>query len=199
MNRPMRCSRVLELLDDHVDGLLPADAAEGVRDHLDHCSECRQTAIAARAASTSLATWGDHEPPPCCFDQILAKIDSLPPQALRRPAPRTGSASPRRVLRWAAPTLAAAAAVVAAFVVEEGRRRPAPMLSRTAPAAVAAAANVRPGARPAPRSTALLPGERYLHIDRSAWDPAIRRIPSEFIAPTLPANFDDRSLFDRPR
>ena len=35
-------------------------------------------ALVARAASTSLAAWGDDEPAPCCFDQILAQIDALP-------------------------------------------------------------------------------------------------------------------------
>jgi anti-sigma factor RsiW len=195
MNRTMRCSRVLELIDDHVDGLLPAGDAEGVRDHLDDCQECRETALAARAASTSLATWGDHEPPAWCFDQILAKIDSLPPQALRRPPSRSGSSSPRRVLRWAAPTLAAAAAVVAAFVVQEGRRRPMAAPSRTVPTVVATPSAVSIDSRP----STLLPGEVYLHIDRSAWDPAIRRTPSGVVAPALPANFDESSFFVVPR
>lgn len=193
----MRCSRVQEILDDHVDGLLPSDDAERVRSHLDGCTDCRESALAARAASTSLATWGDHEPPPCCFDQILAKIDSLPPQALHRPVSRRAAPFSRRSLRWAAPALATAAAVVVAFVVHDGRRRTTPAALRTGPAVVAASSLSAPSS--VRGASSLRPGEEFVHIDRSAWDPAIRRIPGGFVPPTLPATFDEGAFFAAPR
>lgn len=112
------CSRVRLLVDDQVDGLLPVGDAENVRDHLDLCADCRQIAEAARAASMSLAAWGDVEPPPSCFDGILAKIRALPPEALARPALVSAAGRRREALRrWAGPSMAAAAAVIAAVIV----------------------------------------------------------------------------------
>ena len=59
----MRCKKVVLLLDDHVDGLLAAPEAEAIRDHLDGCRDCRETALALKAASASLSTWNDVEAP----------------------------------------------------------------------------------------------------------------------------------------
>jgi len=131
------CASVLRRIDDHVDGLLPAEEAERVRDHLDRCGDCRETALAAKAASTSLAAWGDLDPPGDCFDRILSKIDALPPAALERPAfVAARRPSALRTLRGWAPTAAAAAAVVTAFVLwDGGATRPAPIRGPVGPTA----------------------------------------------------------------
>ena len=134
----MRCKTVLERLDDHVDGLLPAPQAEAIRDHLDLCFDCRETALALKAASSSLSTWNDADAPPDCFDRILARIDALPPETLTRPArrsllpmmPRFDAADVARYRRVATSGLAAAAAVLGALVVT---RTDAPAVRRARP------------------------------------------------------------------
>ena len=121
----MRCKKVLVRLDDHVDGLLPAPQAEAIRDHLDLCDECRETAFALKAASASLSIWDDADMPDGCFDKILARIDALPADALARPPrrnllplmPRFDAADVARYRRVATGGLAAAAAVLGALVV----------------------------------------------------------------------------------
>ena len=121
----MRCKKVKERLDDHVDGLLAAREAEAVREHLDACAECRETSLALRAASSSLSSWRDVEPPAACFDRIMSAIDALPPETLARPARRGAFSFLPRVeainisrLRWTVTSgLAAAAAVMAAVLV----------------------------------------------------------------------------------
>lgn len=121
----MRCKKVKERLDDHVDGLLAAREAEAVREHLDACAECRETSLALRAASSSLSSWQDAEPPAECFNRILLAIDAMPPETLVRPArrgarsflPRTEAFGVARA-RWMATSgLAAAAAMMAAVLL----------------------------------------------------------------------------------
>lgn len=124
----MRCSSVRRRIDDHVDGLLPAEEAERVRDHLDQCGDCRETAFAAKAASTSLAVWGDLEPPADCFARILHKIDTLPADALTRSSlsqsSRRGGARRAwaRIVRISVPAAAAAALVGAVLVTDDPER-----------------------------------------------------------------------------
>src|SRR5438105_104230 len=84
----MRCKRVLDRIDDHVDGLLDAKNAGAIRDHMDACDDCRETGLAVRAATTTLSTWNDVEPPGDCYDKILAKLEALPLEAYERAAPR---------------------------------------------------------------------------------------------------------------
>lgn len=121
----LRCARVRRRIDDHVDGLLPARDSEEVRDHLDRCTACCEAALLARCASVSMARWTPSEPPADCFDAILRRVDSLPPEAL---APRT---PPRRTswTRFALPAGIAAAAVVVVSIVttqrDEARARAA--------------------------------------------------------------------------
>ena len=141
----MRCKKVMERLDDHVDGLLAAPEAEAIRDHLDLCTECRETSLAMKAASASLATWNDAEPPAACFDKILARIDAIPAEALLPPAPRAFfSRLPRfetvraARVRWFATSGLAAAASVLAMV----------NLSRTEAHAVRRVAREQPAAAP---------------------------------------------------
>ncbi len=135
----MRCDSIRARIDDHVDGLLPLTEAEAVRDHLESCAPCRTEALAARAASTSLAAWGDVEPPAHCFDVILRRIDSLPPEALERPRRRRRLAPVVRLVdhRWIGTGgLAAAAAVLAGFTVaawEDSVVRPAPVRRNRVP------------------------------------------------------------------
>ncbi len=110
----MSCSDIRAILEDYVDGLVAAPVAERVRDHLDRCEACRLDVDASRAASLSMASWGDLEPPADCFDKILARIEALPPDALE-PVPAPPKASWRgRGLGWWAVT---ATAVAATFLV----------------------------------------------------------------------------------
>lgn len=138
----MRCKKVLERLDDHVDGLLAAPEAEAIRGHLDVCTECRETSLALSAATASLSSWNDAELPSDCFDKILARIDSLPPEALAHPAPRGFfNRLPRfesiraARIRWMATSgMAAAAAVLSAVLLSQAEQRPIRRL-RLAPSA----------------------------------------------------------------
>jgi anti-sigma factor RsiW len=147
----MRCKKVLERLDDHVDGLLAAPEAEAVRDHLDACVDCRETSAALTAATSSLSKWHDAEPPADCFDKILSRIDNLPAEALAHSAPRGFfSRLPRfesvrtARIRWFATSgLAAAAAVLAAVqlprVETRGLHRAAPRASQPVSGGISAA------------------------------------------------------------
>jgi hypothetical protein len=151
------CDEVLVKIDDHVDGLLPAPEAEAIRDHLDVCADCRDTALATRAATASLATWGDIEPPEGAFDAILAKIDALPADVLERipaPAPkrvpfRLDGEGATRTRRFATTGLAAAAAVLAALVIAKSEprtsRRPVTAAVPSMPVAASGAASDRAG------------------------------------------------------
>lgn len=132
----MRCKKVLERLDDHVDGILPAPESETIRNHLDGCKECRETALAVNAASASLGAWNDIEPPADGFERILARLEALPLEAFERPVavapknriaqflPWLETARAERV-RWVSTSgLAAAAAVLAAVLISRTDPRP---------------------------------------------------------------------------
>lgn len=205
----MNCERVLRNIDDHVDGLLPAQEAESVRDHLDTCRDCRETAAASKAASTSLAVWGDLDPPSACFDQIMAKIQALPPETLERGANRGVNRQvvpmQRRVLRWAVPSLAAAAAVVAVFV---GMEQSPPRSTRIPGVGPVSASAL--GASPVNRrllTNGLYPGEERIHIDPAAWRSSVRGTEprdadgNPFMrGRALPASgTSDVLIFDQPR
>ncbi|MCE9634600.1 MAG: zf-HC2 domain-containing protein [Planctomycetes bacterium] len=202
----MNCERVLRNIDDHVDGLLPAEEAESVRDHLDTCRDCRETAAASKAASTSLAVWGDLDPPSACFDQIMAKIQALPPETLERGAARNArrnvAPTHRRILRWAVPSVAAAAAVVVAFVGTEHR---APKSARVPGAGpVAASAIASPSGSRAMLADGLYPGYERVHLDPNAWLQGVRRSDSGTNQLTRPrvvpaAQFSDGGVFASPR
>lgn len=200
----MNCERVLRNIDDHVDGLLPAEEAENVRDHLDRCRDCRETAAASKAASTSLAVWGDLDPPAACFDQIMAKIQALPPETLARGSNRAAVRNvvpmSRRILRWAVPSVAAAAAVVVVFV---GMERRAPRSTRVPGAGpVTASALASPtGSRPL-LANGLYPGEERVHVDSAAWRSSVRGpVANPFLnGRTVPASGHTEVLiFDEPR
>lgn len=120
----MRCKKVIALLEDHVDGLLPVPQSEEIRDHLDVCADCRETSLALKVTTSRLAAWSDDEPPADCFDRILSRIEALPAEAYDRPVMRHVSrmayldALSAARLRWFATSgLAAAAAVLATLVV----------------------------------------------------------------------------------
>lgn len=144
----MRCKKVLERLDDHVDGLLAAPEAEAIRGHLDLCTECRETSFALSAATASLSSWNDTELPSDCFDKIMARIDSLPAEALAHPAPRGFFARLPRFetiraarIRWMATSgMAAAAAVLSAVLLSQADERPVRRL-RLAPAPISVVSN----------------------------------------------------------
>jgi anti-sigma factor RsiW len=151
----MRCKKVRERLDDHVDGILAAREAEAVRDHLDACADCREMSLALRAASSSLSSWQDAEPPAECFNRILLAIDAMPPETLVRPARRGARLfSPHAEVfgvmraRWMATSgLAAAAAMMAAV-----------MLTRTEPQTLRRL-------RLQPATTAVVAGPSWLQDD----------------------------------
>ena len=172
----MRCTRVLRRIDDHVDGLLPAPEAESIRDHLDACAECREAAEVARVSSTSLASWDQVvAPSDGCFDAILRRVGSLPPETLaRRPAPPWS--------RWASPVALAAAAAVVAAVLTANRDDPSRPTTRAA---------VRPetlSARLALRSV-----DESVHVVDQRLDDGVRRRaanPRRDTVPVVPVMFD---------
>jgi anti-sigma factor RsiW len=176
----MRCSRVKTRIDEHADGLLPAGEAEAVRDHLEACGACRDLAFAAKAASASLRQWGDLEPPADGFAKLMARIEALPPDAMRAPAPVLQLRPQSFYEKWAMPAgVAAAAAVVAGFVVG-GLFAP----------------NVRDLR---PELAVTHPGEVVVHRDPE--DPSLRRrFPADIVetrpaanglqVPVVPVNFD---------
>jgi anti-sigma factor RsiW len=174
----MRCKKVQDRLDDHVDGLLPAPEAEAIRDHLDLCFDCRETALALKAASASLSTWNDADAPPDCFDKILARIDALPPEALRHAPrrsllpmmPRFDSADVARYRRVATGGLAAAAAVLGALVV--ARTETPSSVRRVAPRTAAPDAPVSPAGWY--QNSYLDNGLFYERGDRMTWPRAPR-------------------------
>ncbi len=117
----MRCAKVRTLLDDHVDGLLPADRSGAVRAHLDSCSACDQEFELLRGATAPLSAWGDLAPPPGCFERILARIEALPPE-MHMPAATPAQPSLRFLrggARWLVTSGAVAAAVLVAAIAVE--------------------------------------------------------------------------------
>ena len=117
----MRCSKVRSLLDDHVDGVLPAERSSQVRAHLDACPDCEQEHELLRAATAPLSAWGDLQPPADCFARILERIEALPPEVH---VPASQPAGPslhflRGGARWLVTSGAAAAAVLIAAVALE--------------------------------------------------------------------------------
>ncbi len=193
----MRCSKTRTLIDDHADGLLPAREAELVRDHLEACAECRDLAFAAKAASASLARWGDLEPPKGAFAGILARIDALPPESLARPAFRP--VRPTLLRRFAMPVGLSAAAALLAVVAMSSFVRPSRSPSEPADGA-------NGDAVVATATGGLRPGEVFLARDPD--DPALRRRPNPLRvipatnpsspfddgghdSPVIPAGFDD--------
>jgi anti-sigma factor RsiW len=121
----MRCKTVRRLIDDHVDGLLPTGRSERVRAHLERCETCHADSEATRAASTSLAVWGDLEAPAGCFDSILDRIDQLPAEARDRGPAQPVQFLTARAVKWLATGgMAAAAAVMAGVSIEMSREAP---------------------------------------------------------------------------
>ena len=174
----MRCTSVLRRIDDHVDGVLPAPVAEQIRDHLDACEDCREIAEATRLATSSLAEWDQGDAPSdACFESILRRVDSLPPDAFgRRPV------SPWS--RWLGPAgLAAAAAVLAAALIahrdvaDRDTQRTDPFRAETMAA----------------RVTGPRPGEEFVHVTDRRLDDGVRRRganPRKDPAPVVPVRFD---------
>jgi len=117
----MRCSKVRSLLDDHVDGVLPAERSSRLRAHLDACPDCDQEHELLRAATAPLSAWGDLQPPADCFARILERIEALPPE-MHVPASQPAGPSLRFLrggARWLVTSGAAAAAVLIAAVALE--------------------------------------------------------------------------------
>jgi anti-sigma factor RsiW len=197
----MRCSTVQTLIDDHADGVLPAREAEAVRDHLEACAPCRDLAFAAKAASASLAQWGDLDPPADGFAKLMSRIEALPPEALR-PAAKIHQLSQWRLIprkQWSMPAgVAAAAALLAGFAFFD-----AP------PARTQRDVNVTSLSESTAHRTQLRAGEVYVRRDPD--DPALRRsmqrplgapggVPAALTpAPDLvPVRFGDAFGDDRP-
>jgi anti-sigma factor RsiW len=175
----MRCAKTRTLIDDHADGLLPTREAELVRDHIEACAGCRDLAFAAKAASASLSRWGDLDPPQEAFDRILARVESLPPESLDRPAFR--APRPAAWRRLALPAgLAAAAALFAVVATSPFLRNTTPATATTFGGEVATTA--RDGLRP---------GETF--VARDPDDPALRRRPTPVRYGAEPS---ERSLLD---
>ena len=193
----MRCSTVLSLLDDHFDGLLPAERSAEIRTHLDGCADCDAEAEALRCVTAPLSAWGDLEPPAGCFDRILERIEALPAEA-HVPAPPPPPPVPQgfaglRLLRggarWFVTSGAAAAAVLlAAAAVERAGDLEPPPRDR--------AIRVQPNtANVGPQLDGLKPGEipltrtRFFVTDDMEENDGLRRTPDAgAFPPGVPAD-----------
>jgi len=188
----MRCSTVRSLLDDHLDGLLPAERSIEIRTHLDSCAACDEEAELVRCVTAPLSAWGDLEPPAGCFDRILERIEALPPEmhvpAPPAPAP-AGFGSLRRLrggARWFLTSGAAAAAVLlAAAAVEHAADFGGPdrVRDRTMNASAAMAAL----GGPMGFGEIALSGTRFLVTDDLEQRDGLRRRPRADVLPDGPA------------
>ena len=157
----MRCSKVLTLLDDYAGGILPADRAGQVREHLEVCPECEQQLVLVREVTAPiLSAWGDLEPPVGCFERIMERIEALPPE-MHIPAARSEQPSVRFLrggARWHVTSSAAAAAVLVAAIVldraaDTDATRTAPERpARVAPLTAAVGGALKPGEMPLTRA-----------------------------------------------
>jgi hypothetical protein len=135
--------RVWELLPWYVNGSLAAGEIERVEAHLAVCALCQEESRLCRRTADEIVSAGEvaPSPHPIQFQRMLARIEESEREERRQGAgPRLAAAfrplvrSTPRPLRWA---LAAQAAAIFLLVGALGwsLRRPAPMVSATAPAA----------------------------------------------------------------
>ena len=199
----MRCSKALTMIDDHADGLLPADSAEAMRDHVEACAPCRDLVFAARASTASLAQWGDLDPPAGLFDAIVARIDAMPADEAARHAPRPVAphVAPRgRLRRFVLPFgLTAAAAIIGAVAVSTVSPSADPRGHAEGPTVAMRSSTAAPLTERSDiaRFAPLRPGEVY--VGRDPDDLALRRTfrndptrrPEDGQAPVVPVRYDD--------
>ncbi len=195
--KPFSCKRTQKLLDDHVDGLLRTADSEGVRAHLEQCTPCDTEAAALRAATASLSVWGDLEPPPDCFEGILARIEALPPDLLESAPHSPALRLLRGGGRWVATSSVAAAAVVfLALSVTTPTEHDAPARTRhTNPVAAGLLSSTGPGLglrTNGLRTNGLRTGEvRAYRVDDFLRNDGLRRGRTRNELPVSPASFGD--------
>ena len=98
----MNCERILERLDDYLDGELDPRETEQVRTHLDRCTAChREHQALVRLLERAVELRRDEEPPRDLWDGIRSRIEA--------PAEVSRSGSRFRVLAAAAAVLFLAA------------------------------------------------------------------------------------------
>ena len=69
----MRCARLVELLADYLDGIVPAHERQAMDQHLTACSECVAFVRTYRTTVHLLRTLRDDDLPPA-LREILTKI-----------------------------------------------------------------------------------------------------------------------------
>jgi anti-sigma factor RsiW len=67
----LTCLRVVELLDDHLDGALSVEERAAVEAHLVGCADCRAYLAQLRAAVTVSVRLRAHDVPPPLLDVLL--------------------------------------------------------------------------------------------------------------------------------
>lgn len=190
----MRCKTLDRHLDDYVDGLLPAPVSERVRAHLEGCDECSAKAVAAQAANSSMATWGDLEPPEACFEGLMARLDALPAECHTPVVVHEHVVRRAWVRHW--PWAAAAALLVWIAWPSAGASDPVrtmPSLPSSPGVSLIGAPTYVSAPAPAPRSEVAADVEwsdeivRPMQVDPDAIEDGLRRRPVVMPPRTQPA------------
>jgi anti-sigma factor RsiW len=82
----VRCASCKVLLDDYVDGTLPAHRAKHVRRHLDECSSCAPLLEELRVVDALLLAACIPKPPADLTFRVMAEVRGLPAHRVRHAA-----------------------------------------------------------------------------------------------------------------
>jgi hypothetical protein len=142
------CEKTKVRLDDWLDGLLPGEAADEIRDHLSFCHDCRALFERHRAVAEDLLT----------LDAVAHRIADSPA------AGRRGAVRP---LRWISAAGAVAAALLLSAYALWNRSAPSELDSPAHPTLIAGS-----GKKPAPSRSRLssVPGAATTRVTLAASD-----------------------------
>jgi len=108
----MNCEDCHTLIDDYVDGTLPADDRATVEQHLAGCAACRAMADDFRAIRRTAGTLERHAPPAHTWTKLAAALDAERGQSSRFGVPSSRFHVPSSMLRWQPLAIAATLLVI---------------------------------------------------------------------------------------